>query len=257
MAVEGAWIGLAGLVLGACVASFGCVVGSRYAAEVDPDSVKWRWLTRAWACEGCGMRLVAWRTVPGLGGWLARAAGGCPACGSSGRLAWPVVEIGGGAVVCLLAMQSGWVGLGMGCLLAGTGAAVLAADLECEVVPPGLAVPLLWSGLLAGPVSAATGVAWAAAWGALVWMLAVVGEVRGRLWIGRGDIAVLAAAGAWTGSISTVAVAGACGCCAAVSWLGRDGGSPLAPFVVAWTWVAVIAAELKVADLLGVPGFGA
>lgn len=256
MVAEGVWIVCLGLAAGACAASLGCVVGSRYAAEADPDNVNWRWLVRAWSCETCGVRLAAWRTLPAVGGWLARAAGGCRVCGGSGRLAWPLVEAAGAAVVCVLALQSGWEGLGVGCLLVGTSAAVLAADLECAVVPPGLAVPLLWSGLLVGPAGGAAGLAWAAAWGAVVWVLVIAGEARGRLWIGRGDIAVVASVGAWAGSASMIAVAGACGCCAVAGWLSRDRGSPLAPFVVMVMWAAVAAIELQVTDRLGALGFG-
>ena len=216
MAAEGVWVVWIGLAAGACAASLGCVVGSRYAAEVDPDNVNWQWLTRAWSCETCGVRLAAWRTVPAVGGWLARAAGGCRGVR---RLGPPGVAPGGGGWRCSRLRAGAAVGVGRarcglpagghGCRGAGRRSRV------CRGAAGGWAVPLLWSGLLVGPAGrgrrGSRGLRPGARWSGC-WSLPV------RHGDGCGSAGAISRWwppwGAWAGSASMIAVAGACGCCA-------------------------------------------
>lgn len=155
------------------------------------------------ACASCGHTLSAAENIP-LFSWL-WLRGRCRHCGASVSVRYPLVEA-------LTALLSGWVAWHLGSGFEGFAALVLVwslvamafIDIDTQLLPDDLTLPLVWLGLLfnlvGGFVSLQEAVIGAAAgyltlWG-VYWLYRVVAGKEG---IGYGDFKLLAALGAWLG----------------------------------------------------------
>lgn len=190
-------------------------------------------------CPACGSPIGALYNIPLVSWFSLRGRASC--CGASISARYPVVEALSGLV-------SGYVAWRFGLSPAGIGAlvfcwALIAAafiDLETQLLPDDITLPLLWLGLLANTAglytdlnSAVIGAVagYLALW-SVFWLFKLV---TGKEGMGHGDFKLLAAIGAWLGwqqlpavILLASAVGAVVGLCLIVV-LGRDRNVPI-PF---------------------------
>lgn len=155
------------------------------------------------ACPACNHTIRFFENIPILSFTLLK--GHCSKCDTRISLRYPLVEILSGVLTAYIAWQ-------FGCSLHALGAAIFALslltltfiDLESQLLPDNITLPLIWLGLLfnlnhefTSLASAVTGavlgylVLWAVYW---VFKLST-----GKEGMGYGDFKMLAAIGAWLG----------------------------------------------------------
>ena len=155
------------------------------------------------ACTSCGHTLSAIENIPLLS-WLWQR-GRCRHCGASVSARYPLVEA-------LSALLSGWVAWRIGSGFEGIAAMLLVwsllamtfIDIDTQLLPDDLTLPLVWLGLLVnlvgGFVPLQEAVIGAAAGYLSLWGVYWVYRVAtGKEGIGYGDFKLLAALGAWLG----------------------------------------------------------
>ncbi len=178
--------------------------------EPAPHTERFDLLAPRSRCPSCGHPIGAAENIPVLS-WLIQR-GKCRACGTGIPARYPVVEILT-AVLCALA-----IGV-FGPTAAGLGAAVFSCvlvalafiDLDTQLLPDSMTLPLLWLGLLfniggtfvplqEAVVGAMAGylVLWSVYW--------LFRLVTGKEGMGFGDFKLLAAIGAWFGWTALPAV---------------------------------------------------
>ncbi|SEL45614.1 prepilin peptidase [Nitrosovibrio tenuis] len=155
------------------------------------------------ACLHCGHKITALENIPVMSYVLLR--GRCSQCHASISLRYPAVEL-------LTALTSGYIawhfGYGFATLatLAFTWTMIVLAfiDIDTQLLPNDITVPLLWAGLLVNLANTFTSIhsavlgavagyisLWSIYWGFKL--------VTGREGMGYGDFKLLAAIGAWLG----------------------------------------------------------
>jgi leader peptidase (prepilin peptidase)/N-methyltransferase len=208
------------LVLGLCVGSFLNVVIHRLprmmerewreqcaelAGAAVPTAAEGRYnlfVPRS-ACPACGARIRAVHNVPVLS-WLA-LRGRCAACGARIALRYPVVEVAAGLAGAYAAWRFGASLAALGAMLfCWTLLALAVIDLDTQLLPDDLTLPLLWAGLLLNlervfaPLPAA--VIGAVAGYLALWLIYWAFKLAtGKEGMGQGDFKLLAAIGAWLG----------------------------------------------------------
>ena len=211
------------------------------------------------ACPACKVPIAVWQNIPVVS-WLA-LRGRCAACRTPISIRYPLVEL-------TTAVLSGWVawhfgfGAAAGCALLVTWAliALTGIDIDHQLLPDDITLPLMWAGLIAAvafgaagegsvPVSPRDALLGAAA-GYLVLWLVFHGFrlITGKEGMGYGDFKLLAALGAWLGwqllplvillSAATGAVLGIL----LIVLGGRDRASPMpfGPYLAAAGWLAMM-----------------
>ncbi|MEO8627037.1 MAG: A24 family peptidase [Betaproteobacteria bacterium] len=155
------------------------------------------------ACPSCGHKITALENIPVMS-WLF-LRGRCAGCAARIGVRYPVVELMSGAL-------SGYIGWRFGFSVAAAGALVfcwtlIAAsfiDVDTQLLPDDLTLPLLWAGLLLNlanvfaPLSSAVvgAVAGYLALWSVYWVFKLV---TGKEGMGYGDFKLLGAIGAWLG----------------------------------------------------------
>ncbi|MEO8717340.1 MAG: A24 family peptidase, partial [Burkholderiales bacterium] len=155
------------------------------------------------ACPACGHPIGAVQNIPVLS-WLA-LRGKCAACSARIAARYPLVELAAG----LIAAYAAWrYGLSLGALgAAAFGWALLALaviDLDTQLLPDDITLPLLWAGLLinfsGAFVPLHTAVIGAVAGYLSLWLVYWAFKLAtGKEGMGHGDFKLLAAIGAWLG----------------------------------------------------------
>jgi leader peptidase (prepilin peptidase)/N-methyltransferase len=155
------------------------------------------------ACPACGHRIGALENVPVVS-WLA-LRGKCLACGTRISARYPIVELIAGALGALAIAHFGpsWQGLAA-CGLLWTLLALTFIDLDTQLLPDDLTLPLLWAGLFVNlfglfvPLSEALvgAIAGYVSLWSVYWAFKLI---RGKEGMGYGDFKLLAALGAWMG----------------------------------------------------------
>ncbi|MSQ59559.1 MAG: prepilin peptidase [Betaproteobacteria bacterium] len=154
-------------------------------------------------CPGCGHRIRAWENIPVFGYIFLR--GKCSSCGKSIGLRYPAIELFTGLVSAYVGWRYGatWAGAGI-LLLCWALIALAFIDLDTQLLPDDITLPLLWAGLLINTADtyvplaqAVTGAAagYLALW-SVYWLFKLV---TGKEGMGYGDFKLLAALGAWLG----------------------------------------------------------
>ena len=213
-----AFLAFAAGVLGLCVGSFLNVVIHRlpkmmqaewradcadFEGREPPQEEKLGLVFPRSRCPACGTQITALQNVP-VASWIA-LGGKCAACRAPISARYPLVELFTGLASAFLAWRFGF-GLALGAALVFTWALTAAAaiDIDTQLLPDRITLPLLWLGLLVNVFglfvdlrSAVLGAAggylllWSVYWGFKL--------LAGKEGMGFGDFKLLAALGAWTG----------------------------------------------------------
>ncbi|WP_374511400.1 A24 family peptidase [Niveibacterium sp.] len=205
-------------VLGLCVGSFLNVVIHRL-----PQIMEAEWLAQAAdlrgepiaeipplsiskprsRCPHCGTPIASWQNIPLLSYLVLR--GRCAHCRAPIGIRYPIVEILGGLTAALAAWHFGYSLAALGAMAFGWAMIALTfIDLDTQLLPDSITLPLLWLGLLlnlgghyvpleAAVIGAAAG--YIALW-SVYWLFKLV---TGKEGMGYGDFKLLAAVGAFVG----------------------------------------------------------
>jgi leader peptidase (prepilin peptidase)/N-methyltransferase len=205
-------------VAGLCVGSFLNVVIHRLpkmmeaqwrseCAELNGQPVAasepYNLFTPASRCPSCSTPIRAWQNIP-LVSWLA-LRGRCAACGVRISARYPLVELLTGLLSVAMAWRFGYgtpvvFALGFAWALV----ALTFIDLDTQLLPDDITLPLLWAGVLANAfglfVDLRSSVLGAMAGYLLLWSVywgfRLIAKKEG---MGYGDFKLLAAIGAWCG----------------------------------------------------------
>ena len=222
------------------------------------------------ACPSCQAPITAWQNIP-IVSYLA-LRGRCARCGRGISARYPLVE----ALTGLLSAAVAWrFGFGLpalgGLVLTWFLVALTFIDLDHQLLPDSLTLPLLWVGLTlslwgagsgAGPVPVdmRSSILGAIAGYLSLWSVYHLFRLlTGKEGMGYGDFKLLAALGAWMGPkmlIPTVIVAAVVGAVVGVITLKRRGEStstPIAfgPFLAIAGWLMLMFGTELVNDYLG------
>jgi leader peptidase (prepilin peptidase)/N-methyltransferase len=265
----------------ACVAAaFGLVIGSflnvvihrlpavlerRWRAECadlagqppPPAGEKYNLVTPRSRCPACNAPIRAIHNIPVVS-WLA-LRGRCAACRAPISARYPLVELATGAAFAAVAWHFGF---GLQALLGFVFTAYLVAltgiDLDRQLLPDILTLPLVWIGLVASlwhaggeapPVAPRDALAGAAAGYLFLWsVFQLFRLLTGKEGMGYGDFKLFAAAGAWLGwqmlplVLLLAAVVGAVTGIALIVARrhGRGVPIPFGPYLAGASWIAML-----------------
>jgi len=191
------------------------------------------------ACPKCAAPITALQNIPVLS-WIA-LRGRCANCKTPISARYPLVELLGGGLAVLVAWRFGYSpALAFGLVYAWALLALTFIDLDTQLLPDDITLPLLWLGLLANSggvftdlnsaVLGAVGgylILWTVYWG-----FRLIARKEG---MGFGDFKLLAAIGAWTGwQVLPVVIVISAGPGAVIGsialWLARKGVDTRIPF---------------------------
>lgn len=210
-------------------------------------------------CPNCQQPIHWYRNLPLLG--YLTAQGRCDHCKQPIPLRYLLLELLAMAVAAIAAIHWGpglpaIAAMGFGWTLL----ALLFIDLQHQLLPDNLTLPLLWSGLILNQFSHFTSPE-ASLWGAiagylLLWTIfQLYQQLTGREGMGRGDFKLLAALGAWCGwmalpQILLIASIGGLLAGLPVLLLKKDGNPlreqmrsvpiPFGPFLAIAGWIALL-----------------
>lgn len=222
------------------------------------------------ACPSCKAPITALQNIPIVSYLLLR--GRCARCGVAISARYPLVEALTGVLSAAVAWNFGFGLAAMGGLvLTWFLIALTFIDLDHQLLPDSLTLPLLWAGLLLslwGPGSAGTAIpvdVRSSIIGAIAGYLSLWSVyhlfrlVTGKEGMGYGDFKLLAALGAWMGwkmLIPIILVAAIVGAVVGILTLKRRGQStatPIAfgPFLAAAGWLMLMFGQPLVTGYLG------
>ncbi len=248
------WLGASVAIVGLCVGSFLNVVIHRLPLMMqaewksecaalegreEPEAPRLNLMTPPSRCPSCGTRIGALQNIP-LVSWLA-LRGRCAACKAPISVRYPLVELAAGALSALVAWRFGYsAALGLGLVYIWALLALTFIDLDTQLLPDDITLPLLWLGLIANSFDVYTDLRSAvmgAVAGYLVlwlvyWTFRLIAKKEG---MGYGDFKLLAAVGAWTGwQVLPVVIIVSAGLGAVIGslvlWLSRKGTDTRIPF---------------------------
>jgi leader peptidase (prepilin peptidase)/N-methyltransferase len=167
------------------------------------SAARYNLVTPPSTCPRCGHRIRAWENIPILSYLFLRAR--CSACKAPISIRYPIVEA-------LAGILSGYIGWRYGLTTATLGAlflawsliALTAIDIDTQLLPDDITLPLIWLGLLVNlngtfvPLQSAVigAVAGYLSLWAVYWLFKIA---TGKEGMGYGDFKLLAAIGAWLG----------------------------------------------------------
>jgi leader peptidase (prepilin peptidase)/N-methyltransferase len=207
-------------------------------------------------CPHCGHAITALENIPVLSFlWL---RGKCSACRKPISWRYPLVELLTGCLSVLVAWQFGFSLAALAGLALTWGLIALSfIDVDRQLLPDDLTLPLLWAGLLFNifavfvPLSSA--VIGAAAGYISLWLVYQLFKLTtGKEGMGYGDFKLFAVLGAWLGWQSLpliILLASLVGAAVGISFIvffGHDRRMPIpfGPFLCAAGWIALLWGEL-------------
>jgi leader peptidase (prepilin peptidase)/N-methyltransferase len=211
------------------------------------------------ACPRCKAPIAAWQNIP-IVSWLV-LRGRCAACKAPISARYPLVELATGTLSAMVAWHFG-VGPAAACALGATWAlvALTGIDVDHQLLPDDITLPLLWAGLAASvligagpgramPVDPRDAILGAACGYLSLWsVFHLFRLVTGKEGMGYGDFKLFAALGAWLGWRQlplVILLAAASGAVLGVLMIvlrGRDRAAPMpfGPYLAAAGWLAML-----------------
>jgi len=191
------------------------------------------------SCPHCNHAIKPWENIPLLSYILLK--GRCSQCNASISARYPLVELATGLLSVLILITLGLTSEGViGLLLLWCLIALTMIDIDTQLLPDNITLPLLWLGLLVNLFGVYSDIH-SALWGAIIGYLSLWSVywlfklVTGKEGMGYGDFKLLAALGAWMGwqllpcIILLSSIVGATIGIAGIIILGRDKNIPI-PF---------------------------
>ncbi len=211
-------------------------------------------------CPECGAMIKAWQNVPVISYLFLGAR--CANCRETISARYPIVELVTGVLAgwCAWRFGFGWeavMAIVMTCALV----AISLIDIDHQLIPDSIVLPLMWIGLLMSLIAPMAGaetlfvsprdaIVGAAAGYLSLWAVYQLFKlVTGKEGMGYGDFKLLAALGAWLGPwpalpmiILLSAVVGAVAGIAMIVILGRDRQLPIpfGPYLAAAGWITML-----------------
>jgi leader peptidase (prepilin peptidase) / N-methyltransferase len=220
------------------------------------------------ACPKCGALITAGQNIPVFSYLFLR--GKCASCGAKISPRYPVIELGTAILSALVAWKFGvtWY-TGAALLLTWILIALSAIDIDHQLLPDNLTLPLLWLGLLLSltpqlpeiglPVDPRSSIIGAVAGYLSLWSIYHLFKLlTGKEGMGYGDFKLFAALGAWLGwqmlllilllSAFTGAIVGI----ALIALRGRDRNIPIpfGPYLAAAGWIALMWGDQLISSYL-------
>lgn len=254
-------------LLGLCIGSFLNVVVYRlpkmleqgwrreargYLNLPDADETPLSLSRPASCCPSCNAAIKPWHNIP-LFGWL-WLRGRCAACAKPISIRYPLVELAAALLGAVCVWRFGWGWPLVGALgLSWTLLTLALIDLDTQLLPDSLTLPLLWAGLLFAlgnvyvPLPAAV-VGAIAGYLSLWTVFQLFRLLTGKEGMGYGDFKLLGALGAWLGWTALPAVILLSSVVGAVVGVGlilfRRHNSqvpiPFGPYLAAAGWITLI-----------------
>ena len=203
-------------------------------------------------CPRCGHRIRAWENVPVISYVFLR--GRCGQCRAPISMRDPLVEIATAVLSVVVALQFGasWLTLAA-LLLTWALIALTMIDIDHQLLPDSITLPLLWLGLIVnsqGLLVPLDDALWGAVFGYLSLWSVYWGFklLTGKEGMGYGDCKLLAALGAWLGwqalpmVIILSSLVGAVIGIAMILLLGRDKNVPIpfGPYLAIAGWIVLL-----------------
>jgi leader peptidase (prepilin peptidase) / N-methyltransferase len=206
-------------------------------------------------CPHCQAPITALQNIPVISYLLLK--GRCANCKAPISARYPIVEAVTGVLSLLVIwhLGVGWAGL-LGLVFLWTLVALTLIDVDHQLLPDNLTLPLLWLGLMANSVSVFVPLH-EAVWGAAVGYLSLWSVywlfklATGKEGMGFGDFKLLAALGAWMGwqsvpliiILSSLVGAVIGGAAMILAGRGRDFRIPFGPYLAGAGLIAFIWGE--------------
>jgi leader peptidase (prepilin peptidase) / N-methyltransferase len=225
------------------------------------------------ACPACKAPIKAWQNIPLVSWMLLR--GRCASCKAKISARYPLVELATGLLSACVAWHFGF-GAPAACALLVTWSliALTGIDVDRQLLPDGITLPLMWGGLLAAvfvgpvagssiPVSPRDALIGAASGYVSLWLVFhAFLLITGKEGMGYGDFKLFAALGAWLGwkllplVILLSAATGALLGILLILLRGRDRAAPMpfGPYLAAAGWIAMMYGDVLVDGYLRVSG---
>lgn len=203
-------------------------------------------------CPHCDYEIRAWENIPVVS-WLA-LRGRCSSCGAPISKRYPLIELLCGALSAYIGWHFGFTWQAGGMLLLTWGLLAMSMiDVDQQLLPDSLVLPLLWLGLIANSFGLFASLP-DALWGAVVGYLSLWSVywlfklVTGKEGMGYGDFKLLAMLGAWGGwqvlplTILLSSVVGAVLGTIMLRMQKADSGTaiPFGPYLAIAGWVALL-----------------
>ena len=222
------------------------------------------------ACPQCRAPITALQNIPVIS-WLA-LRGRCASCATRISPRYPAIELLTGVASAVVAWQTGF-GWPAACGIVITWflIALTFIDLDHQLLPDSLTLPLLWMGLLASlsgwdsqqqalPVDPASAIVGAVAGYLSLWSIYHLFRLlTGKEGMGYGDFKLLAALGAWLGWKMLLPIVLLSACAGALIGIlliitrrhQRGNPMPFGPFLAIAGWIAMLWGPQLVSSYLG------
>jgi leader peptidase (prepilin peptidase) / N-methyltransferase len=229
--------------------------------KTPPEELPYDLIRPRSACPGCNAPITAVQNIPVLS-WLV-LKGRCASCGKAISARYPLVEIFTALLSAVVAWQFGptWT-TAAALVLTWSLIALAFIDIDTQLLPDNMTLPLLWLGLLVAlalpaegarlPVDLRSSVIGAIAGYLSLWSVYQLFKLTtGKEGMGYGDFKLLAALGAWLGwqmllpLIICAAGVGALVGIASIVLGQRARGVPMAfgPYLAASGWLMLVFGE--------------
>ena len=231
-------------------------------AKEDAKEPQFNLVVPASRCPKCQHHIRPWENIPVISYLFLR--GKCSQCKATISPRYPIIEITSGllAMLCAAVYGPGFMSV-MACVLCWSLLAMSMIDIDHQILPDDMTLPLLWLGLLLNTQGLFTSLEHAV-WGAIAGYLSLWSVywlfklVTGKEGMGYGDFKLLAALGAWMGwqylpmIILLSSLVGAVIGIAMIIFMGRDRSIPIpfGPYLAAAGLIALFQGDHLIAGYL-------
>jgi len=219
------------------------------------------------SCPHCAHEIKPWENIPVISFLFLR--GKCSSCKSPISMRYPLVELACGLLSAFIAWHFGFTWQAGAMLLLTWGLLAMSLiDVDHQLLPDSLVLPLLWLGLIANSFGLFTSLE-DALWGAIAGYLSLWSVywlfklVTGKEGMGYGDFKLLAMLGAWGGwqvlplTILLSSLVGAVLGLIMLRLRNAEASTPIpfGPYLAIAGWIALIWGEQITSSYLQIAGF--